>query len=342
MEIPVINRIIEFETNMKALHNPSFASKVLSLSNTFMKWSALILALIASITTIITRVKILIIRLQRHPSLASSQQQNTIDDDDDDDYDSETASSCSFSEDDEQEDEDEDDETVRTSFRVDEDFCFRGSGHVYIDEQSCNRNMGLRRRRGRSIGDLFSWSEFTGGKSVVKLWDNLGFGLGFDVSDDDDDENENDVVRGSRSGNLFAVYDMKSDRETEKIGSNFGAKREVPALVTTSSSSPAVTVAAAAEGGGRVVLRGWDSRIGSRIPAILAEWRPKLGKVIGVSAGGLDKVYVIDDVNIALTVGDMRKVNSPLEDLTETEADTWWDADAVVVTDEYFHESISS
>ncbi|KAI9169177.1 hypothetical protein LWI28_008218 [Acer negundo] len=321
MEIPVINRIIEFETNMKALHNPSFASQVLSLSNTFMKWSALILALIASFTTIINRVKILIIKLQTHPSLASQQ----LDLIDDDDYDSETASSCSFSEDENDEEEEEDDETVTTSFRVDEDFCVRGSGRVYIDEQWRNGNMGLRRRRRRSIGDLFSWSEFTGGKSVVKLWEDLGFGLGFD----DVDEDENDVLRGSDSGNLFAIYHLNSDRETGKIGSVFSAKREISALVpTSSSSSPAVIVAAAAESSGRVALRGWDSRIGSRIPAIIAEWRPKLGNVIGVSAS--------DDVNSALTVGDMRKVNAPLEDLTEAEADTWWDADAVVVTDEYF------
>ncbi|KAK4842771.1 hypothetical protein QYF36_027404 [Acer negundo] len=329
MEIPVINRIIEFETNMKALHNPSFASQVLSLSNTFMKWSALILALIASFTTIINRVKILIIKLQTHPSLASQQ----LDLIDDDDYDSETASSCSFSEDENDEEEEEDDETVTTSFRVDEDFCVRGSGRVYIDEQWRNGNMGLRRRRRRSIGDLFSWSEFTGGKSVVKLWEDLGFGLGFD----DVDEDENDVLRGSDSGNLFAIYHLNSDRETGKIGSVFSAKREISALVpTSSSSSPAVIVAAAAESSGRVALRGWDSRIGSRIPAIIAEWRPKLGNVIGVSASGKDKVYVSDDVNSALTVGDMRKVNAPLEDLTEAEVDTWWDADAVVVTDEYF------
>ncbi|KAK3189260.1 hypothetical protein Dsin_028821 [Dipteronia sinensis] len=325
MEIPVINRIIEFETNMKALHNPSFASQILSISNTFMKWSALILALIASFTTIINRVKILIIRLQTHPALASQQ----LDLIDDDDYDSETASSCSFSE--VENDEEEDDEIVTTSFRVDQDFCVRGSGHVYIDEQWRNGNMGLRRRR-RSIGDLFSWSEFTGGKSVVKLWEDLGFGLGFD----DVDEDESDVVRGSDSGNLFAIYHMNSDREIGKIGSVFSAKREISALVPTSSSSPSVIVAAAAESSGRVALRAWDARIGSRIPAIIAEWGPKLGNVIGVSAGGEDKVYVRDDVSCALTVGDMRKVNAPLEDLTETEADTWWDADAVVVTDEYF------
>ncbi|KAK2635193.1 hypothetical protein Ddye_029985 [Dipteronia dyeriana] len=327
MEIPVINRIIEFETNMKALHNPSFASQVLSISNTFMKWSALILALIASFTTIINRVKILIIRLQTRPSLAPQQ----LDLIEDDDYDSETASSSENEKDGvEDVDENEDDETVTTSFLAAEDFCGRGSGHAYIDEHWRIGNMGLRRRRRRSIGDLFSWSEFTGGKSVVKLWEDLGFGLGFD----DVDQDENDVVRGSDSGNLFAIYHMNSDRE---IGSVFRAEREISALVpTSSSSSPAVIVADAAESSGRVALRGWDARIGSRIPAIIAEWRPKLGNVIGVSAGGKDKVYVRDDVSSALMVGDMRKVNAPLEDLTETEADTWWDADAVVVTDEYF------
>lgn len=292
MDIPVINRIMEFETDMKSLQNPSIISQIFAVSNTFVKWSALIFALVASFTTIIGRIKILIIRLQTRPSLIQTHDVEY-------DSDSDSLSASSFS--DEEETDDEEEEEATTSSPTDDvDFSVRGSRYQWQN--------GLRRRRRRSIGDLFSWSELASGKSVVKLWDNLGL---------------KDVVRGADTGNLFAVYDVNCQREIRRIGSVFGAKLGIPAMVAASSSS-SVVMSAAAEGDGRVEVRGWDTRVGSGLPALLAEWN------------------VRDDGSGTLTVGDMRKVNVPLEDLTDRETDTWWDADAVVVTDEHFKDSMSS
>ncbi|KAJ4709929.1 putative Transmembrane protein [Melia azedarach] len=167
-------------------------------------------------------------------------------------------------------------------------FALRGSGHVYIDEPWQRSNSSLRRRRSRrSIVNLFSWSELTSGKSVVKLWDNLGLGLGLKVEEISDRE--------------FTIYDMNNDREIRKIASSFGRKDEIPAFVSTSSSSPAVIFSAAANDSGHVTLSGWDTRIGSKLPTILAEWRPKHGNIVKVKTGGIEKVYVRDN---ALTVGD--------------------------------------
>lgn len=342
MEIPVVNRIIDFETSI----NPSLVSQAYAISGignlyqtyNLWKWGALILALIASFTTIINRVKVLIVKLQKHPSLASSQHHQLFDDDD---Y--ETDSISSDDEDEEERDgdgdsdeEEEEEDSGTTPFftyqnwrgHVDQDFRVRGAGDVHDDdddEQWQNRNLGLRRRR-KSFGDLFSWSELmmTSGKNVVKLWDNLGLGLGLNLED--------------YSENEFTIYDMNYEREIRKIASIFGRKDESPAFVST-SSSPAVVVSAAAKGSGRVTLGGWDTRIGSRLPAILAEWRPKLGNMVGIKAGGIEKVLVRDNVSNALTVGDMRKVNSPLDDPTEADVDTWWDADAVIVTEELLDSS---
>ncbi|KAJ0095763.1 hypothetical protein Patl1_14978 [Pistacia atlantica] len=337
MEIPVVNRIIDFETNIDSLplHNPSLLSQVSAVSGlgklhqvySFWKWGALILALIASFTTIVTKIKLLILRLQKYPYLAPQFHHPLLDDSD---YDSDTdVASCSSSDDEQEYDLSEDDEDDTA---VDQnDFRVRGSGHVYMDEQWQNRNLGLRRRCRRSIGDFFSWSELTGGKSVVKLWDNLGLGLGLNVEDDD---------TGNVSGNMLTIYDMNNEREIRNIATDFHRKHDIPAFVATSSACPSVIFSAAENEGGGVALSGWDMRIGSKLPAILAEWRPKLGNIVGgVKAGGVAKLYVRDNVNSALAVGDMRKVNSPLEDVTENDVDTWWDADAVIVTEDCFQES---
>lgn len=334
MEVLVVNRIIDFETNI----NPSLVSQVSAVSGigkfyqtyNLWKWGALILALIASFTTIINRVKVLIVKLQKHPSLSSPQHHQLLDDDD---YETDSISSDDEDEEEQDGDEEEEEEEEQSGTmpfyssqnwqrRVDEDFRAGGSGDAYDDddEQWRSRNLGLRRRRS-GIGDLFSWSELmmTSGKNVVKLWDNLGLGLGLNLED--------------YSENEFTIYDVNYEREFRKIASDFGRKDESPSFVST-PSSPAVIVSAATRGRGRVTFGGWDTRIGSRLPAMLAEWRPKLGNIVGIKAGGIEKVFVRDNVSNALTVGDMRKVNSPLDDPTEADVDTWWDADAVIVTED--------
>ena len=156
---------------------------------------------------------------------------------------------------------------------------------------------------------------------MVKLWDNLGLGFGLDL-----DESEN----------VLNVYDV--NKET-KLTSIFGGKSVLKA-VSAPSSSPAVVVSAGADSSSRrLAVSAWDTRLDCRLPAILTEWKPKksVEKIAAVNADGVEKVYIRGDVTGKLTVGDMRKVSLPL---TESEMDTWWDADAVIVSDESVDESI--
>ncbi|KAA8529150.1 hypothetical protein F0562_034051 [Nyssa sinensis] len=88
-----------------------------------------------------------------------------------------------------------------------------------------------------------------------------------------------------------------------------------------------------------VLLGAYDTRIGHQIPAIYAEWRPSQRNTVGINSGGVEKVYVRDEVTGTLTVGDMRNVKTPLENITESDGDTWWDADAVIVSDEFVDDS---
>lgn len=318
MEIPVINRIRDFEAGINSLDNPSFISQIYALSGIekiyeaygFLKWGALILALVASLSTIINRLKILIIRFRRHHSLPPQPLLY------DTDFDTDT-DSCSASSDDESEYGEP--STSRNWRQVDEDFRVRGSGH-FIDDQWQNRNFNLRKRRS-SVGDLFSWAEeLTSGKNVVKLWDNLALGFGLDLNESD---------------NVLNVYDV--NKET-KLMPFFGGKGEFQAVSAPSSSSAVVLSAGADPSSRRVAVSAWDTRRRCQLPAILAEWRPKISaeKIAAVNADGV-KVYITGDVTGKLTVGDMRKVISPL---TESDVDTWWDADAVVVSDSSVDESM--
>ncbi|XP_010551256.1 PREDICTED: uncharacterized protein LOC104821925 [Tarenaya hassleriana] len=291
MEIPVINRISDFEVGLNSINDPSFVSRAFAVSGfgkfyhaySFWKWGALIIAFLASFTTLITRIKILILRLRKIDlPLPSSPLL--------DDYDSDSDLSCSSSDEaDTDEEEDEEEESSVSWRRVDGDFHVRGSGY-YIDDndQGLSGNfMWRRRRRSGSFGDLFSWPDLAGlgGSGVVKLWDHLDF-------------------------------DKRRD-------------------VSAAQSSP-VVLAAEGRGSDAVEVSAWDPRAGIRVPAMLAEWRgPRrmLGRIAGVSGGGVEKIYVRDDVSGEITVGDMRMVNAALTDLTESDVDTWWDADSVITAD---------
>lgn len=304
----MINRIGDFEAGINSLQ----ISQIVSLSTSakfhqpyeFLKWGAFILAFVASLSTIVNRIKSLIFRLHGHFFAAPK----SIQQDEDYSYDSDQDSSCSSvssdEEDaDEEEVEDEDEPSVSFSSQIwrpiDGDFSAKGSGH-YSDHQW--QNGSLRKRRNRSIEDLFSsLSEFTNGKNVVKLWDNLGLGFRF-----------------HESRNHISVFDAICDQNLFSI---FGDKSEIPD-VSVSSSSPAVIVSAESTVPEQL-LKVWDMRVGGRLPEILAEWKPKLGKLVGMGGGGgSEKVYVRDGVTGRLTVGDMRKLSSPL--VTE---DLWCDAD---------------
>ncbi|KAE8730273.1 hypothetical protein F3Y22_tig00003041pilonHSYRG01262 [Hibiscus syriacus] len=198
---------------------------------------------------------------------------------------------------------------------------FRLEGRV-ISSTISGGTVVSRFERRNSIGELFSWAEeLTSGKSVVKLWENLGLGFGLDLDESDD---------------VFNVYDV--NRETI-IGSIFGGKSNFQAV--SSSSSTVVVSAGADSSTGRVAFSAWDTRLHCRQPTILAEWSPEkpMERISAVNADGVEKVYIRDDVTGKLTVGDMRKANSSLRNVTDSDVDTWWDADAVLVLDESIDES---
>jgi hypothetical protein len=300
MEIAVIiNRLDDFEVS---LQNPSLLSRVILLS----KWGALILALVASLGTIVNRFKVLIVKLRRQKSIAKEPLLKFANDDD---FDSEdetcSSSSSSFGDDQEEEDDDDDDDDEKPESdrwrSTDEDFRVAGGSGRYVEGEGHNRKNKFRRR--------FSWADFAGGRSVVKLWDHLSLGLDFDVDDDS-------------SESLISVYDTNREKG---ICSHIGGKRLFP-TVSTSPSPPMILTAARASCSGGVSLRVWDTRVRCRIPAILAEWtrRPQLGKTVGhVGFGGVEKLYVRDDTNGDLTIGDVRNISSPLASLAGSDVDAW-------------------
>ncbi|MBA0572387.1 hypothetical protein Golob_002731 [Gossypium lobatum] len=308
MEIPIINRIIDFESDINSLNNSSFISQVYSLfgieeiyeAYNLWDWGALILVLVASLSTIIDTLKILIIRSRRRHSLPS---QPLLDDTD---FDTDTDSSCASSDD---ELEYEEPSTSHEWQQVDENFRVRGSGYL-IDLQLKSRDFTLQKKLS-SIGGLFSSAEeVTGGNSVVKLWDNLGIGFRLDLDD---------------SHNVLNMYD--ANKET-KLTSIFGRDSVIHA-VSISSSSTAIVVSAGADSlSSRVAVSEWDRRLHSSSPVILSEWRPKrsIEKITTINTKGMEQVYIKGDVVGKLTVGDLRKVSSSL---MNSNVETWWDADAV-------------
>ncbi|TKY69347.1 hypothetical protein E2542_SST05620 [Spatholobus suberectus] len=316
MQVPLIDRINDLQVGLNSLQNPSFPSQIttslasVSVAYNFCKWGAVILALVATFGSIINRVTIFIIRFRtRAPSLPSLH-------DDDDDY---TSSDDDY--DYENDDDDltyssselEDEPSASSSFiRLDEYFRVRGTddNNNNLDDEFQTQN-GTHKRR-RSIGDIFSLSELANSKSVVKLWDSIGFGLGLDFDDYED--------------GVVSAYERS------------GGKPPVPA---SSTASPAVVVSAGEGACGNLALEIWDTRLRRRKPTVVAEWGPTVGKTLRVESGGVQKVYVRDDGRYGVTVGDMRKVSTPLGNVTESDADTWWDADAIVVSDESFAEQQS-
>ncbi|XP_008243244.1 PREDICTED: uncharacterized protein LOC103341496 [Prunus mume] len=293
MEIPVVNRISDFQSRITSLPDPSFFSQAFSISGiervsqacSFWKWGALIIAILASFGTILTKINIFITRLRRLGVLSSQavsqklQDDDFSDIDDDDDDTCSISSSSSLSDDELESDSEISYDNAGTPAARDEHFLVRGSGY-YGDDREQNLNSTLRRRRSFGGHHRFSWSDFTSGKSVVKLWD---------------------------------------------------------------TSSPATFLSADTSVSGRASIGVWDTRVGCRFPAILADWGPQLGRIVGVASGGVEKLYVKDGVTGALTVGDVRKAESPLRNVTDADVDdTWWDADAVIVTDERFDESAVS
>ncbi|XP_027152976.1 uncharacterized protein LOC113753088 [Coffea eugenioides] len=332
MEIPEISIITDFgAAGMDCLQNPSLISGVFSLSNlttqvySFWKWGAVIIAIFATFSSIIKRIKVIHIRRIKSSSESLLQHLDIdldLSDDDDSTNDSSRASSDS---------EDDDHSPTSTAsflnpFSGDRDFRLKGSTNYY-KSQGQNGHLRLRRHRQneRSGGcEGLAWPDFGAGNGVVKLWDSLGLSLGFDSFDDYSD-----------SDSVVSLWDFDKEK---KISDAFGGLGDSPeAFVAAVPSRPVVLSAKAGDNSNGVVLGAYDTRMGGQKPALYAEWgrSSSPAKVVGLKSGGVDKVYVRDDVSGALTVGDVRRVKTPLETVTETDGDLWWDADAVILEDEF-------
>ncbi|XP_022945223.1 uncharacterized protein LOC111449528 [Cucurbita moschata] len=281
MEVPVINRLGGLDSDMASLHNPTllpqiFASRsgfqTISQSLHLWQWSAVIIALLATFSGVINRIKLLLVVFRRQKRLL----QEIVDDSDSDgdfSLDDSASSVSSWSE----FEEDDADETESLSSRSwdlsDRDFLVRGSDY-FLNDSETKRTLRFRHRSSFDTQDdgnnnnQFSWAELTGGKSVVKLWDNLSFQFNHRPSDEG--------ISGNSSINL------------------------------------------------------WDTRVGSQMPALIADWKSMTGKVSGVKFTGDRKVYISNEEARRITVGDVRNVKSPVENLTAADAETWFDADTVM------------
>ncbi|KAF7132748.1 hypothetical protein RHSIM_Rhsim09G0106900 [Rhododendron simsii] len=277
-------------TDFVVLQNPSLFSRVFPLSSTgeflklysFWQWGALILALVATFTALITTIRLSFVRFVKSLDSSVPPIEQFLDESDSDTDSVDSPSTASS-----------DDEGYSRSTS----FCW---SNKHIDEDFSVAGSSPRLRRLRSCVNGFSWSDFAKGKSVVKLWDSLG--LEFDFEDD-------------FSESVVSIWD-------------------------SSTSSPAVVFSAGTSSGNSndVLFSAYDARIGGEKPAMRAEWpQPRRrGKAADVGfKGGVEKVYVRDDATGEVTVGDLRKIRSPLEDGTESDGDTWWDADAVIGSNEF-------
>lgn len=297
----MINRIRDFEVGLNSINDPSFLSRSVAVSGIgklhqaygFWKWGALIIAFLAYFTNFVSKLNSLVVRLRKIDVSVSSP---TLFDDYDSDSDVSCSSTVSSDDEEDEEDEDEDIDDVDSVFsrsRVNGGFRVRGSDYYDDDEGSNGNCTWMQQRCSGSFGDLFSWPDLggIGSSGVVKLWDHL------DIDGGDDDDHENVVATFFKNCSF--------------------------------TSSP-VILAAEKKGVDAVKVKACDPRVGFKMPALLAEWRQPgrlLGNIIGVDAGGVEKVYVRDDVSGEIAVGDLRKFNGVL---TECEAETWWDADVVI------------
>ncbi|XP_022150470.1 uncharacterized protein LOC111018608 [Momordica charantia] len=316
MEVPVINRFSGLESGIGSLPSPTLIPQILGSPSGFQtlsqsldlwKWSAVIIAVLATFSGVINRIKLLLVIFRRQKRILKE----IVDDSDSDGEisgdDSASSVSSSWSE-----FEEDDDEPVATCSRnwdsSDRDLRVRGSDY----DLETKRTPGLRYRRSFQNqdrdGDQLPWTDFAGGKSVVKLWDNFRFE--FDHRRVDPNE-INDVI------------------EEPKIGSILAGKSQIaPASTST------VLWSAAADLFGKTSVNLWDTRVGCQIPALIADWMPVPGTVLGVKFPGDQKVYIRDVDAGKITVGDVRNVKTPLENLTAADVETWWDADAVMVSAE--------
>jgi len=194
MQVPVthkINHLFIFLQNQ-----PS------SIALNLYKYCALFLALLATFHTIF---------IIKFPKKTNSLPP-LIAEDDFSDSDDETCSLSSKSSESEDDDEEEDENRSGECFRL------KGSGNSDGFLRSCRR----------SITDIFSLSEIANSKSVVKLWDTIGFGF---------DDFDSSIVSVYGSANTLSSAMMVAAREN--TSENLALKiwdtrlrRRIPAVIT--------------------------------------------------------------------------------------------------------------
>lgn len=154
------------------------------------------------LTLIATFHAILILKFRRKtPSISPHVADYDYSDDEDDETCS-LSSATSESEDEEEEIEEEN--------RTGEYFRFGGDDGDGGFLSSC-----------RSIGDMFSLSEITNSKSVVKLWDTIGLGLGFGLDDSD----------CNYDGSIVAVYGTDEKLSASSEVWDTRVRRRIPAVI---------------------------------------------------------------------------------------------------------------
>ncbi|XP_060214830.1 uncharacterized protein LOC132641761 [Lycium barbarum] len=172
MDFPEINMISNFEAGVKCLQNPSLFSRFFSFSpiekvpqfHIFWKWGALILAILATFSSLVRKLKVLFILIRKikpstEPLLQYLGEDFDISDDDVDDNNNDDDDKCSSSE-------ESDDDDLLLDEGQNRNFTVAGSS-FYFKEKGQNRNLRL----------------FSAGKNVVKLWDSLGLGLDYEYED---------------------------------------------------------------------------------------------------------------------------------------------------------------
>ena len=322
MEIPVINRFSGLESGISSLPNPTLLPQILaspsglqtlSQSLNLWKWSAVIIAVVATFSGVINRIKLLFVIFRRKQRVL---QETFADSDSDDEFsidDSASSVSSSWSE----FEEDDADEPTSSSSRcldlTDWDFGVRGSDY-YLNDLKMKPTQKLRHRRSfhnqGGDGNHFSWADVSGGGSVVKLWDNLRFEF---------DHHHSDT-------NEIRVYDVIKEQQ---IGSILAGESQIASSLTST-----LLLSAAANVSSTTSVNLWDTRVGSKIPALIAEWKPVAGKILGVKFAGVEKVYIREEDAGKIRVGDVRNMKSPIENLTAADVKTWFDTDAVMVSAE--------
>ncbi|KAJ8641664.1 hypothetical protein MRB53_018358 [Persea americana] len=291
MEIPLMNTITGFEAGITRLKDPSLFSRFVEFSeflklHSFWTWGALVLAAVATFSSILHRTKIAFFRLGSRDSAISDPLVRFEDDPDDE--------SCSVSS--ESDCDDPPSTSEVSSFVGDEDFRLLGSIKSDKDRRK-NRNLDLLK------GSSAFYEEedddcFSGG--IVKLWNEIGFGF------------ERSIGRNS----------MRDLNREEILRSFVAGRSQVPA---TTTPSPVVVVSAGVAG-----MRIWDARVWSQTPAAAADWLTLRRCIVGVDSGEVGKVCVREHGG-SVVVRDMRNLASPLEEITESDEQTWFDADAVIV-----------